>query len=91
MQYKDFEDIANNLIEQNKLSYNIYNIIRPEAFDNLYEVINILLKEFYTEIGNDIFFDYVYGENRGFIEIDSKEYKCESIEDLYKIMENFKL
>lgn len=91
MQYKDFENTVNNLIKQNKLSYNIYNIIRPEAFDNLYEVINILLKEVYTEAGNDIFFEYVYGENRESIFIDSTEYRCKTIEDLYYIMENFKL
>lgn len=91
MKYEDFEKIIYKLQAQNTLSNAIYDIIRPEAFDSLYEVINILLKEVYTEIGNEIFFEYIYGENKESVFIDSTEYRCKTIEDLYNIMEKFKL
>lgn len=88
MEYTTFKTMVEQLQEHDKLVDTLYPYIHIEIFDDLQKVINTLLSLVYSESSVDyVFYSWLYENNTLPVEIDGVKYPCETIEQLYGIME----
>lgn len=90
MKYEDFEFITKKMLKQQELVNTIGKYIDCELmFDNMYWVLERLLDQLYCETAISLFDLYFYENNKNPVRIEDKEYKCETIRELYDLMEMF--
>ena len=81
-----FTKLINNMKEQYELENNACKYIIPETFDKAWQTIDILLNQLFTEEVIDyVIWEYLQG-NKSPITIDGKEYKTDTIEQLYEVV-----
>ena len=94
MNYRDFENLINNLLEENNFRKEMYLLGYEKYYNNkdfFYEMVDILIRKSFGKLGIDLIYWFIYVKNPnplhniiyddvvGFIE-------CNDIETLYNYL-----
>ena len=92
MNFEDFKKMIELEQETHETSQKLYDYIRPEIFEPFWKLSTHLLKQIYTKAGIEfIYYEWITGNKSPLIEDDGTKVPIDTVEQLYEVMEGYRI